>query len=209
MARPADRRPLTRTSARRPCRCPMPAADPFPLDRSHRQSQVAPFRPVVAVIHQHHQRRLALAGLGAQMAGRGLAGPTGRAHQDDVDAGQQVSRRFGPSTARVWHEDHTAQVDAEFSGRHHPGVGQADRGTPAPRLRCRGEQRQRQRGRPVAGQPGHGGRRPPSQRSIGEEGDQGGRYRQEPSGHRRGRSDPVGQSDRELPGTGGRALLRT
>ncbi len=102
---------------------PEPAANPFPLDRSHRQGQVATFRPVVAVIHQHHQRRLALAGLGAQMAGRGVTSSTGRAYQDDVNPGQQVSRRFGPPTTRVRHEDHTTQVDAEFSRCHHPGVG--------------------------------------------------------------------------------------
>jgi hypothetical protein len=199
MARPAERRPLTRTSARRPCRCPCPRPTPSPLDRSHRQRQVAPFGPLLDVVDQHDQRRLAFPGPGTQVAGRGLAGPAGRAHQDDVDAGQQISRRFGPPTPRMGHEDHPAQVDAQLGRRHHSRIGQADRGTPAPGLRGCGQEGQGQRGGPVAGQPGDRGRGPPSQRPVGKERSQRSRHGQEPPGDGRGGADPVRQPDREFP----------
>ena len=209
MARPADRRPLTRTSARRPCRCPCPRPIPSHSIVPHRpgpgprpagQSPSCSTSTTSAAWRSRARAR--------QVPGRRLAGPAGRAHQDDVDAGQQVPRRLGPPATRVRHEDHPAQVDAEFGCRHHPGVGQADRGAPAPGLRRRGQQGQGQRGRPMAGQPRHRGRGPSPQRPVGEEGDQGRRHRQEPTGHRRGGSDPVGQPDRELPGRG-KGLLRS
>ena len=101
----------------------MPTTDPFPLDRPYRQRQVTSFGPLVDAFDQYEQRRLALPGPGTQMTGRRPAGPAGRTYQDDVDAGQQVSRRLGPSTPRMGHEDHPTQVDAQLGGRHHPRIG--------------------------------------------------------------------------------------
>jgi hypothetical protein len=75
------------------------------------------------VLDQHHQRRLAVTGPGAQVPSCRLAGPAGWAHQDDVDTGEQVPRRLGPPAAGVRHEDHPAQIDTEFGRRHHPGSG--------------------------------------------------------------------------------------
>ena len=206
VSRPADRRPLTRTSARRPCRCPWPR--PIPCHSTPPPTGPGPpLGPVADVLDQHHQRRLALTGPGAQVPGRvrgpGRAGAPGRRRHRAADPPPPR-----PTRARVRHEDHPAQVDAELGRRDHPGIGQADRGAPAPGLRRRGQQGQGQRGGTVAGQPGHGGRRPPPQRPIGEERGQGRRHRQEPSGHRRGRADPIGQADRKLPGTGRRPPSR-
>jgi hypothetical protein len=111
----------------------VPAPDPFPFDRSHRERQVSPLGPLTDVLDQDHQRRLALAGAGTQMARRRQPGSAGRAHQDHVDAGQEVTRRLGPPAAGVGHEDDPAQVDTEVGRRHHAGIRQADRRAPAPR----------------------------------------------------------------------------
>ena len=181
---------------------PVAPADALPLDRPHRERQVAALGPATGALEQHHQGRLAVARPGRQVARRGQAGPAGRAHQDGVDTGEEVTGRLGPPVAGVGHEDDPAQIEPEPGGRHHPGVGQADGGAPAPGRRRRGQERQRQGGRAVAGLPRHGGGRPAPQGAAGEERGQRRGHRQGPPGHRRGGADPVGQPGGELPGAG-------
>ena len=184
----------------------MTPADALPLDRADREREVAALGPAAGALEQHHQCRLALAGPGGQVARRGQAGPAGRADEDGVDAGEEVTGRLGPAAAGVGDEDDPAQVEPEPGGRHHPRVGQADGGAPAPGRRRRGEERQRQRRRAVAGLPHHGGGRPAAQGAAGEERGQRRGHRQGPPGHGRGGADAVGQPGGELPGSGRRRV---
>ena len=184
----------------------MAPAHALPLDRPDRERQVAALGPGAGALEQDHQGRLALAGPGRQVTRRGQAGPAGRAHQDGVDPREEVAGRLGPPVAGVGNEDDPAQIEPEPGGGHHPRVGQAHGGTPAPGGRRRGQERQGQGGGAVAGGPRHRGGRPPAQGAAREERGQGRGHRQGPPGHRRGGAHPVGQPGGELPGTGGRRV---
>ena len=184
----------------------MALADALPLDRPHRQRQVAALGPGGGALEEDHQGRLALAGPGRQVARRGQAGPAGRAHQDGVDPREEVTGRLGPPVAGMGHEDDAAQIEPEPGGRHHSRVGQAHGGTPAPGGRRRGQERQGEGGGTVAGRPRHRGGRAPAQGAGREERGQGQGHRQGPASHGRGGPDPVGQPGGELPGTGGRRV---
>ena len=165
---------------------PVAATDALPLDRPHRQGQVAALGPAPRSLEQHDQCGLAVAGPGGEMARRGEARPAGRAHQDGVDTGKKVAGRLGPARAGVGHEDDPAQIEPEAGRRDHAGVGQADGGTPAPRRptprpggrapgwsrrgraaprrwsSCRGAGSRWGRAGPAAGAPAGSGRRPAS-----------------------------------------------
>ena len=184
----------------------MAAADALPLDRPHRERQVAALGPGAGALEQDDEGGLTLAGAGRQVTRRGQAGPPGRADQDGVDTREEVTGRLGPPVAGVGDEDDPAQIQPEAGGRHHPRIGQAHDGAPAPRGRRRGHQRQGQRGGAVAGRPRHRGGGAPPQRAGREERGQGRGHRQGATGHRRGGPDPVGQPGGELPGTGGRRV---
>ena len=62
-----------------PLEMSVPSTHPLPLDGTHRQGQVPALGPGPGTLEQHHQRGLALAGPGAQVARRGRrARPGGR-----------------------------------------------------------------------------------------------------------------------------------
>ena len=177
----------------------MALPDALPHPCAHREREVAALGPGAGALEQDHQRGLALAGPGAQVARRGQAGPAGWPHQDRVDAGEEIAGRLGPPAAGMGHEDDAAQIQPEVRGRHHARVGQADGGAPASGGRRRGQQGQCERGGPVARRPAHGGGRPAPQDAAREERGQRRRDRQGPPGHRRDGPDPVGQPGGELP----------
>jgi hypothetical protein len=93
--------------------------DPLPFGLPHGQGQVPALGPVAALL---------------EVAGHRPVGSAGWADQDDVDTRQEIPRRLGPAAAGVRHEDHPAQIDAEFGRGGDPRIGQTDRGAPAPGL---------------------------------------------------------------------------
>ncbi len=206
LTRPAARRPLTRTSARRRRRCPWPwptpshSTAPTASARSPPSGQAAgPSSRTTRAAWRSRARavRWRAAVRRARPGGRTRTASTPERRSPAASAHPLPG--WGTKTTRRRSSPSPAAATTPGSGRP----------TAAHQLPAADAAARSARARVVAPWPGgprHRGGRAPAQGAGREERGQGRGHRQGPPGHRRGGTDPVGQPGGELPGTGGRRV---